>query len=183
MDDDDQEYYDENDCYDADEEQNPIDTVEFKNLPDFPGYTWVVTGELTGDIKWNAINAEINLKNPNGHLDFKSNINSFTKNCGIKAISTLYFYSFDLNKARVLHYLESFCWHQCNCGLLIGSDYIDFTCQPPSQGYTGRTIQEFGHGYQVLPSVWNPNYTWNMKHEIYLFYKTLKGEDYSYDWS
>ena len=140
-------------------------------------------GMLTGDIDWNNAEAHIEIKVPST-IDMKSQyekyfgetkavlygevwsakISPFTSNCGVKALHHLYC---DGKDAKLfLSILESFLYYCCNCGIVVGSDSV-------SGGQTGAIIRQYGTGYVFSEPVWNPNYTWDMGHKIFLFHKYL----------
>ncbi len=200
--------YEDEDDYpyeDEDEEIELPSTNEFRieNLPDFPGgercapVLCVVSGDLSGDIKWNNANAIMKISVPptidkkamfdantarygtpyyERHLSVE--IKPFTSNCGAKAISHIGIMThqiYDEQNKQFLKYIESFLYHKCNCGILVGSDCIDFGSEPPYGGMTGNFIKVFGQGYVISEPVWNPNYTWGgaQNHKIFLFHKYL----------
>ena len=181
------------------EEEDVTDSYIKKDLP-IPGEEFCespifeVIGSLTGDIKWNNMDAQIKWKIPyfkhekNKHdnyversggcvyypFNYNVKITSFTSNCGAKAISSLggpteYMKLF-------INYLESFLYYKCNCGVIVGSDFF---VSNEYHGGTGSNITKFGTGYTKTDLVWNPNYTTpnSNKHNIFLFYKYLNKDE------
>mgnify|MGYP001610293494 FL=1 len=153
---------------------------------------WYVDGFLGGDIKWNSIDAKIYMQIPytearraefEAHRKlyrtgihpyvntFQAYVRPFTHNCGAKTIGDLSMVGTSEECKLFMTYLESFLWHKCNCGLIVGSDYVDGT----DVGYTGYCVKTYGTGYTVEEPTWNPNYTWKngRDHKIFLFHKQL----------
>lgn len=141
---------------------------------------FLVDGNTNGsDIKINNFSGRVRLavlRNGQEHASlFGCQVDCFTGNCGVKAIDHLWFQSpikvtdrVERNK-EMLKILESFLYHRCNAGLVVGSD-------TSTTDYTGPTlanVTELGTGYQVGERIWNPNYTWRKDHTISLFYKDL----------
>lgn len=186
-------YY-EDDYEEEEEEMNQYEKLglEWPGGPFMAPVKWRVEGILTGDVKWNNINAKIQMYIPypeserasleehiqrygrNANLYkkiFSVNVRPFTHNCGIKTIEDLALKG-SIQKCKLfITYLESFLWHKCNCGIIIGSDYID----KQEEGDTGRIIKRYGIGYIIEEPTWNPNYTWlgGKTHNIFLFHKQL----------
>jgi len=137
------------------------------------------------DIKWNAWSGRLAIQLSNGDQKiadvFNCEINPFTGNCGIKAISHVYFAADQAMsakdrkswRARVLTMVEGFLYHVCNCGLVIGSDN-----NAGGSWSTGGTVKEFGVDYTFSNWVWNPNYTWSKGHKVQVFSKELVGRNY-----
>ena len=140
---------------------------------------WRVTGDLSGDINWNNIDAQIILNIPYSldkkqeaedyYKRYNSQANSaqfgvyirpFTGNCGIKSIQYLNGYS-----ELFIKFMESFLYYCCNCGIIIGSDY--------EYGGVKKDLIKYSTNYIWTDPVWNPNYTFNLEHKIQLFYKYL----------
>ena len=158
--------------------------LEWPGGPRIAPVRFYVDGVLDGDIKWNNIDALIKIEIPysvNSLLKFPSStaskidhyfsckIRPFTHNCGAKTIEDVDTPGTREEKELFLTYVESFLWHQCNVGILLGSDCVD----EGGLGVTAKNVLKFGKGYTQLPEVWNPNYTWNENHKIFLFYKNL----------
>ena len=123
-------------------------------------------GVLDGDIDWNNSDGKISVRFPDGS-EASAVIKPFTANCGMKAMSYLYVSSLALKKEFVT-LVESFLYYCCNCGIVVGSDYIE------KGEYIGSTLNMIKDtDYVILPEVWNPNYSWNSEHKICLFYKNL----------
>lgn len=195
--DDEAEFEMEDEYYDEEEEPEDVDEYGKLNLP-WPGgpfvqpVRWYVEGILTGDIKWNNIDAQICLHIPYPETEkdkvqqirdmygddanvtkrtFFVRVRPFTHNCGVKAIEDLSVSGSNEECKLFLTYLESFLWHKCNVGIIIGSDYVD----GEDQGLTGRNIKTYGEGYTIEEPTWNPNYKWTngRNHKIFLFHKQL----------
>lgn len=140
-----------------------------------------VEGKTRGsDIKWNDFAGTIKgiVQGASDetvcHL-FSCNMVHFTGNCGVKSIDHLQLGSFPGGSTckeafpSLLKIVESFAYHKCNCGYLIGSD-------TDTKGYMGGTltnIRVYGVDYVTSPKTWNPNYTWSKDHTISLFWKDL----------
>ena len=156
---------------------------EFCDLPlpeGFSSQKWIATGTFTGDIKWN--NSQLNIKwevlHTSGDTYVAScKIDPFTDNCGIKAVSHIYVAS-DKLKTFFIEHLENFLKNCLNTGLMIGSDCY---CGGYA-GVTGDTIKKYGQDYVFTDPVWNPNYTWDKEHKIFLFHKDLTKHDYPDIW-
>ena len=192
-----------------DSEQNRDEMRQYDKLGlDWPGgpfvspTRWLVDGFLGGDIKWNSIDAKIYMQIP--YLEskrdefemyqkrygpgaqqwtntFKAVVRPFTHNCGAKTIEDLSMSGTPEECKLFFTYLESFLWHKCNCGLIVGSDYID----GPDTGQTGYCIKTYGIGYTFEEPMWNPNYTWRpdgRNHKIFLFHKQLTEENAPVDY-
>ncbi len=162
---------------------------------------WTVTGDLSGDIDWNNVDATVNFYIPwlttdNQQLDqihkqrqnsgptygwkrkLAAQIKPFTHNCGAKSIQSISLTS--EHPQLWLEYLESFLYHCCNCSILVGSDCHDtsdhYKSQSSPTGYwggTGHLITKYGTGYNFTPEIWNPNYKNTPNHRIFLFWKDL----------
>ena len=128
-----------------------LDQIEFK-----------VVGTLTGDINFNALTGLATIYIPTRY-QMQMKIDSFTSNCGVKSISGGYLYSIEQSN-KFMQIIESFLYYCCNCGIVVGSDWI--------RGSMLRVIQSVGN-YTITEPVWNPNYTTNPDHKILLFYKYL----------
>ena len=156
---------------------------EFCDLPLPEGYTstkWIAAGTFAGDIKWNdsTLAVQWECMHSSGRVyTAKCRIAPFTNNCGIKAVAHIWIDTDNLQSAFLGH-LESFLKNCLNVGLMIGSD-----CNAAGyMGTTSRTIETYGSGYVFTDHVWNPNYTWDENHKIFLFYKDLTKHDYPDIW-
>ena len=174
------------DYYEEDEDLNDVDwrtnkcninVYEFHGLPlpmGFERTVWRASGEFRGDIKWSNSSLTIDWylyydqDRRNKQLSVK--LEPFTKNCGIKAISYLYDnYNTDKLVRTFIKHVENFAYHCCNAGIIVGSDAEE----DGYAGLTGRTIRTSGDGYVFTDLVWNPNYTWDSSHKVFLFHKDL----------
>ena len=174
-------------CKEFRQNMEPID-----DIPRIVPTEFYVDGDLSGDINWNNINANIYLrvhapkelyspesaqkyKRKYGCLpfdfQFEAQVSPFTNNCGVKALHHLRAGKNDVNlKKKFLEYVESFLYYCCNCGIIVGSDYIQ---REYDTGATYRYLRDSGTDYVFTPEVWNPNYTETLNHNIFLFYKYL----------
>ena len=157
-----------------------IDTI-----PHFEPYLknpiWEVIGDLQGDIDWNNIDATITLQvpYPKGHKDenydgfqnfYQIMVSPFTNNCGVKALHHISCSDKRTEFRRYfLNLVESFLYYCCNCGIIVGSDFIDGNWK----GTTGEFLKQVDMGYTFTAPVWNPNYKFNPHHNIFTFYKAL----------
>ena len=127
-----------------------VDSVLFK-----------IDGVLTGDINFNSCHGVITIVLSN-YITLQMTIASFTGNCGVKTIS--YPYCLSQYDTKFMKIIESFLYYCCNCGIVVGSDWVS--------GSMSRLIQSVGN-YTITEPVWNPNYTTSPNHKILLFYKYL----------
>lgn len=123
--------------------------IEFKGSPN------------SSDIRWNAFSGEISVTKDSDQIKFK--VFPFTKNCGIKTFEQV---SLPERRADPTT-LEEFM--QCitdiyrsvfNTGIIIAST--------PVNGY--QRFREFLDitEFQKSELAWNPNYTWDRAHKIYV---------------
>ena len=162
-----------------------INVYEFHGLPLPTGFertVWRASGEFRGDIKWNNSSFQIDWylyydqDRRNQQLSVK--LEPFTTNCGIKAISYLrdHYNTDELVKTFIKH-VENFAYHCCNAGIIVGSDAEE-------NGYNGRTgqlIRAHGIDYVFTDLIWNPNYTWEPNHKVFLFHKDLSKVGATYE--
>ena len=190
----DEDDYDEDKSYDEDKEKNMrLQSTNFYQNDhlscfDHTKYCAPVMfeakGTLTGDINWNNAEAQIKIHFP-FKIELKSEhdlilgeskkipyratwsakISPFTANCGVKALHHLWCDNWGQDAQLFLSILESFLYYCCNCGIVVGSDTVG--------GSTGDMIRQYGTGYVMSEPVWNPNYTWDHGHKIFLFHKYL----------
>ena len=182
-------YEEEEDLSDIDwrTEKHNINVYTFHGLPRPTGYdrtVWTAKGTFVGDIKWNASNLQIDwaLYQSTAVYYLSVKLEPFTKNCGIKAISYLSnnaFLSDDLVKTFI-KYVENFAYNCCNAGIIVGSDAEE----NGYKGNTGRLIRAHGTDYVFTDLIWNPNYTWEPNHKVFLFHKDLSkiGSTYEDFW-
>ena len=146
------------------------------------GYKYEIkaVGDFGGDIKCNDCDLILSCVLVGEHLNvnslFSVGIRRFTGNCGFKSIDHLrMFHAIKKNAAELLTLIESFAYHYCNCGYLIGSD-------DDNGGLTGNVVKSHGKDWQITPSIWNPNYTWDDSHKVFMFYKDLTSRNYPNYW-
>lgn len=151
----------------------------------------IIDGAVNGsDIKWNNLSGKWRLSVIREKKEILSligcQIDCFTGNCGVKSIDHLYLYQHPyikqdaayVEKCReMLQILESFLYHQTNCGWLIGSD-----TKAKYMGSTLQNIELYGTGYEQTKPVWNPNYTWDRTHNIAIFTKDLNAVEHTPYW-
>lgn len=108
---------------------------------------------------------------------FQIAVNPFTGNCGIKAVDHLSFQDTVLAtqlrkewREKCIEMAESFLYHVCNAGIVLGSDSLG--------GATLSSIQKYGKDYMFSDKVWNPNYTWAKTHKVQVFSKILVDRKY-----
>ena len=130
-----------------------------------PGF-FRVNGTLHGDINWNNISANIEIKIPNNRIA-ECRVEPFTNNCGIKTIQNIRNFQ---QSSFYLKYVESFLYYCCNCSIIVGSDWISKI----DEGCTGKAMKQ--NNYIITKPVWNQNYYYTPDHQIFLFYKYLNEE-------
>lgn len=141
------------------------------------------------DIKWNAWSGmfSIQLHDEKGTMiaqPFFAEVNPFTGNCGIKAISHIRFTGdqamTEKERAKwrdeVFKLFEGFLYHVCNAGFVVGSD--SGTKKKYYEQGTGWTVEKYGEDYTFSDWTWNPNYTWSKEHSVAIFSKNLVGRKY-----
>lgn len=148
------------------------------------GYQYEICakGDFEGDIKSNDCDLVFSCilqgvkENVGANSLFSVGIRRFTGNCGFKAIDHFrVFHAIKKNAADLLLLVESFAYHYCNCGYLIGSDDDGY-------GLTGNVVRRYGKDWCITPSIWNPNYTWDLEHKVFMFYKDLTNRNYPNYW-
>ena len=120
--------------------------------------TCTATGYFRGDVGLNDSAIELVVQDSSGFV--RCQIEPFTKNCGIKAISRLSGHFPELWKI-----VESFLFHVCRAGIVIGSDYTN--------GTSLHIIKQLKNWQVDEVPVWNPTYYWNHEHKVVVFRKSL----------
>ena len=116
-------------------------------------------GYFRGDIGLNDASLSTTIRDPTTGRSLHAKIEPFTRNCGIKAISYI------RGDTALWPVLESFLFHVCRAGIIIGSDYVG--------GPTLAAIKDIS-GFEIDETpTWNPVYTWAKDHTIVLFRKDL----------